>query len=155
MEEVTEQYKRGINQRKYEEAETASNYTSSAIGTIFKGYDDEELIWDSDEISKREQEIEYDADFLESDEDDISEEEKDEAEEAQRLTRPFNLGLPKGRRCPKMEVTQNKMNEIREKIEIRNNNASRNNQLSMGRQKETSRPTAESNQHSKEVEIKK
>lgn len=47
---------------------------------------------------------EYDGDWDSMEEQDNRGSDMDEAEEAMRLTRPFNLATPRGRRCPKTRI---------------------------------------------------
>lgn len=102
----------------YHQVISSSARTSPAMGTIFDGYDEEDSYMDSDEINLASSHSEYDGDWDSTDENDNSEMCTDEAMEAMRLTRPFNLGVPFGRRCPKVESTLTKQQEKKNTLRL-------------------------------------
>jgi len=97
-----------VDRPTYHQIISSSARTSPAMGTIFEGCDGEDSYMDSDEINLAPSHSEYDGDWDSTDENENSEVCTDEAVEAMRLTRPFNLGAPFGRRCPKVESTVTK-----------------------------------------------
>ncbi|KAE9543417.1 hypothetical protein AGLY_002217 [Aphis glycines] len=78
--------------------------SSPALGTVFEGYDENDSFVESDEINLVLSCTEYDGDWDSADEQDDKDSDMGEAEEAMRLTRPYNLGVPSGRRCPKNRI---------------------------------------------------
>lgn len=76
--------------------------SSAAMGTIFEGLNDDSFA-ESDEINLPLSCTEYDGDWDSSDVEDERDSEMGEVEMAMHLTRPFNLGAPTGRRCPKIK----------------------------------------------------
>jgi len=84
---------------------TRSRSSSSALGTVFEGFNENDSYIESDEINVREIDSEYEADNGSSDEEQFrSYTDESEAEKACRLTRSYNLATPKGRRCPKAKI---------------------------------------------------
>lgn len=84
---------------------TRSRSSSSALGTLFEGFNENDSYIESDEINIREIDSEYEADNRSSDEEQFrSYTDESEAEKACRLTRSYNLATPKGRRCPKAKI---------------------------------------------------
>jgi hypothetical protein len=79
--------------------------SSAAMTTIFESYDDEDSFVESDEINLVLSCTEHDGDWDSTGEFEDKDSDIDEAEEAMRLTRPFNMGAPVGRRCPKIKTT--------------------------------------------------
>jgi len=81
--------------------------SSLAMGTLFEGYEEDDSFMESDEINIIPSCFEYDGDGdsigKQKDRDPII----DEADEAMRLTRPYNIGGPIGRRCPKTRARHN------------------------------------------------
>jgi len=78
--------------------------SSPALGTVFEGYDENDSFVESDEINLVLSCTEYDGDWDSEDEQEDKVSDIGEAEEAMRLIRPFNLGAPIGRRCPKNRI---------------------------------------------------
>ncbi|XP_060843818.1 uncharacterized protein LOC132923859, partial [Rhopalosiphum padi] len=68
-------------------------------------YDEEDSYVESDEINIIPSCTEYDGDFDSLEEQEDIDSDLDDTEKTMRLTRPFNIGAPVGRRCPKNRST--------------------------------------------------
>lgn len=104
--EYTENQELSVDEPTFLQRKRSSTLASSlAMGTLFEGYNEEDSYVESDEINIIPSCTEYDGDFDSLEEQEDLDSDLDDTEKAMRLTRPFNIGAPVGRRCPKNRST--------------------------------------------------
>jgi len=100
--EYTENQEMSVDKLSFLQRKRSSTIASSlAMGTLFEGYDEEDSYVESDEINIIPSCTEYDGDWDSLEEQENMDSDLEEADKAMRLTRPYNIGTPIGRRCPK------------------------------------------------------